>query len=272
MFTAFVPIVPPVNPPVTTGAFQLYKVPAGTTPFVPLVGVTVNNTPLQLTPVIAVTLAVGLIVTVTAKLAPVHVPDTGVTVYVALCCVFVGLTKVPLMFTAFVPIVPPVNPPVTTGAFQLYKVPAGTIPFVPLVGVTVNNTPLQLTPVIAVTLGVGLIVTVTAKLAPIHVPDTGVTVYVALCCVFVGLTKVPLMFTAFVPVVPPVNPPVTTGALQLYKVPAGTTPFVPLVGVTVNNTPLQLTPVIAVTLGVGLIVTVTAKLAPVHVPDTGVTV
>ena len=262
MFIAFVPPVPPVIPPVTVGADQLYKVPAGTIPFVPLVGVTVNNTPLQLTPVIAVTLAVGLIVTVTAKLAPVQVPDTGVTVYVALCWIFVGLNNVPLMFTAFEPVDPPVNPPVTTGALQLYKVPAGTTPFVPLVGVTVNNTPLQLTPVIAVTLATGLIVTVTAKLAPVQVPDTGVTVYVALCWVFVGLTKVPLMFIAFVPVVPPVNPPVTTGAFQLYKVPAGTTPFVPLVGVTVNNTPLQLTPVITVTLGVGLIVTVTVNVAP----------
>ena len=100
IFTAFVPAVPPVNPPVTVGADQLYKVPAGTTPFVPLVGVTVNNTPLQLTPVIAVTLATGLIVTVTAKLAPVQVPDTGVTVYVALCWVFVGLTKACLLYTS----------------------------------------------------------------------------------------------------------------------------------------------------------------------------
>ena len=178
----------------------------------------------------------------------------------------------PLIFTAFVPVVPPVNPPVTTGALQLYKVPAGTTPFVPLVGVTVNNTPLQLTPVIAVTLATGLIVTVTAKLAPVHVPDTGVTVYVALCWVFVGLTKVPLMFTAFVPIAPPVNPPVTTGAPQLYNVPAGTTPFVPLVGVTVNNTPLQLTPVIAFTLATGLIVTVKVKADPVQLPDTGVTI
>ena len=153
-------------------------------------------------------------------------------------------------------------PPVTNGALQLYKVPDGTMPFVPLVGVNVNNTPLQVIVVIAVTLATGLIVTVTAKLAPVHVPDTGVTVYVALCCVFVGLTKVPLMFIAFVPVVPPVNPPVTTGAPQLYNVPAGTTPFVPLVGVTVNNTPLQLTPVIAVTLATGLIVTVTVNVAP----------
>ena len=82
----------------------------------------------------------------------------------------------------------------------------------------------------------------------------------------------PLIFTAFVPEAPPVIPPVTDGVLQLYKVPAGTTPSVPLVGVNVNNTPLQVIVVIAVTLAVGLIVTVTAKLAPVHVPDTGVTV
>ena len=144
-------------------------------PFTPLVGVTVNNTPLQLTPVIAVTLATGLIVTVTAKLAPVQVPDTGVTVYVALCCVFVGLTKVPLIFTALDPVVPPVNPPVTTGAFQLYKVPAGTTPFVPFTGLTVNNTPLQLTPVIAVTLGVGFNVTVKVNVEPTPHGELGVT-------------------------------------------------------------------------------------------------
>ena len=54
--------------------------------------------------------------------------------------------------------------------------PDGTIPLFILTGITVNNTPLQLTVVIAVTLAVGLIVTVTAKLAPVHVPDTGVIV------------------------------------------------------------------------------------------------
>ena len=172
---AFVPSAPPVIAPVTVGALQLYKVPAGTIPFVPFVGVTVNNTPLQVTPVIAVTLAVGLTVTVTVNVVPVQVPDIGVTVYVAVCWVFVGFTKVPLILIAFVPIAPPVIAPVTVGALQLYKVPAGIIPFVPLVGVRVNNTPLHVTPVIAVTLAVGLILMVTVKLAPVQVPDIGVT-------------------------------------------------------------------------------------------------
>ena len=67
--------------------------------------------------------------------------------------------------------------PVTVGALQLYKVPAGTIPFVPFVGVTVNNTPLQVTPVIAVTLAVGLTVTVTVNVVPTpQLTVVGVTV------------------------------------------------------------------------------------------------
>jgi hypothetical protein len=48
-------------------------------PFVLLTGLTVNVTPLQLTVVIAVTTAVGLIVTVTVNVAPVQFPDNGVT-------------------------------------------------------------------------------------------------------------------------------------------------------------------------------------------------
>jgi hypothetical protein len=78
----------------------------------------------------------------------------------------VGFVNVPLIFIALVPGAPPVIPPVTDGALQLYKVPAGTIPFVTFVGVTVNNTPLQVTPVIAVTDATGLILTVTVKVDP----------------------------------------------------------------------------------------------------------
>ena len=43
------------------------------------------------------------------------VPVTGVTVYVAVWKVLVGLTSVPLIFAAAVPVAPPVIPPVTTG-------------------------------------------------------------------------------------------------------------------------------------------------------------
>ena len=74
---------------------------------------------------------------------------------------------------------PPVKPPVTLGALQLYNVPAGTIPLVVFTGLTVNSTPLQLTVVIAFITAVGLIVTVTVNAAPVQFPDNGVTVYVA---------------------------------------------------------------------------------------------
>jgi hypothetical protein len=134
-----------------------------------------NATPLQLTPVIAVISAVGLIVTVTVNVAPVQLPDNGVTIYVAVCAVLVGLCRLPFTVVAFVALTPPVSPPVVTGALQLYKVPAGTMPLVRFDGLTVNATPLQLTPVIAVISAVGLIVTVTVNVAPVQLPDNGVT-------------------------------------------------------------------------------------------------
>ncbi len=145
-------------------------------PLVILVGLTVNNTPLQLTAVIALITAVGLMVTVTVNAAPVQLPDNGVTIYVAVCAVFVGLVKLPLINDAFVALDKPVIPPVTVGTDQLYKVPAGTIPFVLLVGLTVNVTPLQLTVVIALITAVGLMVTVTVNVAPVQLPDNGVTI------------------------------------------------------------------------------------------------
>ncbi len=85
------------------------------------------------------------------------------------------------------------------------------------------------------------------------------------------MVKIPLTATAFVPVVPPVIAPVTDGADQLYNVPDGITPFVTFVGVTVNNTPLQVTPVIAVIDADGFTVTVTVNVAPVQLPERGVT-
>jgi len=74
------PAAPPVIPPVTTGAGQLYVVPAGTTPLVPLTGVILKATPVQTVAVIGVIAAAGFTVTVRLKLAPAHVPDVGVTV------------------------------------------------------------------------------------------------------------------------------------------------------------------------------------------------
>jgi hypothetical protein len=118
----------------------------------------------------------------------------------------------------------------------------------------------------------GLIVTVTVNVAfAPQLTVVGVTIYVAVCAALVGLLKLPLIIAAPVADAPPVRPPVTDGTDQLYVVPAGTIPFVPLVGVNVNDTPLQLTVVIAVITAVGLIVTVTVKTEPKQVPVIGVT-
>ena len=76
--------------------------------------------------------------------------------------------------------------------------------------------------------------TVTVNELPAHVPDVGVTVYVAVCAVVVGLLSVPLIVLCADPDAPPVTPPVTAGALQLYVVPAGTPD-----GVTVKPLPLH---------------------------------
>ena len=62
-------VAPPVNP-VPVGADQLYNVPAGTTPFVTSVGVTVNCTPVQVVVLIGVMIPTGLTVTVTVNGAP----------------------------------------------------------------------------------------------------------------------------------------------------------------------------------------------------------
>ena len=55
--------------------------------------------------------------------------------------------------------------------------------------------------------------------------------------------------------------PVTDGALQLYNVPAGTTPFVTSVGVTLNITPLHVVVLIGLIIPTGLTVTVTVNVA-----------
>ena len=67
-------------PAVTLGADQLYVNPAGTIPFRPLVGVNVKVTPLQVTVLIAVIVAVGLIVTVSTNVNPVQLPEVGVII------------------------------------------------------------------------------------------------------------------------------------------------------------------------------------------------
>ena len=88
----------------------------------------------------------------------------------------VGLTRLPVMFVALSPDAPPVIPPVTIGADQLYTVPAGTIPLVIFVGVTVKLTPSQLTAVIAVIVAFGFKVSVNWNDAPVQPFVIGVTV------------------------------------------------------------------------------------------------
>ena len=81
-------------PPVTPGTLQLYKVPTGITPFVPFVGVTTKPTPLQVTVVIAVIIPAGLMVTVTVNgVAAPQFTVLGVTMYTAVCAIFVGLAN-----------------------------------------------------------------------------------------------------------------------------------------------------------------------------------
>ena len=63
--------------------------------------------------------------------------------------------------------------------------------------------------------------------------------------VLVGLVKVPDISAALVALIPPVSPPVTEGADQLYTVPGCTTPFVPFDGLRLKATPLHLMAVIA---------------------------
>jgi hypothetical protein len=160
-------------------------------------------------------------------------------------------------------VAPPVTLPVNVGAFQLYLVNNGTIPFVPSVGVTTNGNPLQVTVVIAVTSGVGFSVTITVNAAPVQLPDNGVTLYVTVCVVFVRLLNNPYTVSRLsVADAPPVTVPVNVGALQLYKLLSGTMPFVTLVGVTTNGTPLHVTVVIVVISAVGGTVTVTVNGAP----------
>src|SRR5450756_1817037 len=119
------------------------------------------------------------------------------------------------MFTSAVPAAPPVIPPVTAGDGQVYVVDAGTIPLVPSAGDDVKLLPLHIVAFILEMAGFGSTVTVTVKVAPVQVPDFGVTVYVAVCRIFVELPSAPLMFAALVTAAPPVRPPETVGAAHV---------------------------------------------------------
>jgi hypothetical protein len=157
------------------GALQLYVVPEGIVP----VNETVNPTPEQVVRFTLLITAVGNTCTVTVNPGEVQPPVTfGVTKYVAVCILLVVFDKVPATEPDVVLSAPPVIPPVTVGAFQLYVVPEGIVP----VKAAVNPTPVQ---VLSVTLLIdanGNTLTVTVNPAEVQPPGTfGVTKYVAVC-------------------------------------------------------------------------------------------
>ena len=87
------------------------------------------------------------------------------------------MVNVPIIVAALVPDKPPVIPPVTIGADQLYNVPLGTIPLVLFTGVALKVTPLQVVAVIGVITAVGFKVNVKINDAPVpHVAVDGVMV------------------------------------------------------------------------------------------------
>ena len=120
----------------------------------------------------------------------------------------------PVILASPVPGPPPVIPPVTEGADQVYVVFAGTRPLVTSTGVSVNVPPLQIVVLMLVTAGIGLTVTVIVNVAPVQLPETGVTVYVAVPDTLSAFTSVPVM-VAPEPDVPPVIDPLTEGIPQL---------------------------------------------------------
>ena len=263
---------PPVTPPVTVGNDQLYVVPSGMIVVGALfVSRCVNVPPLHIVSLCAGTTGVGLIVTVNVNTAPAHpVGDNGVITYVAVCTVLVGLVNVPVMILCNVPDAPPVTPPVTVGADQLYFVPTGTIssPLMPppLTGVNTKLSLLHIISSLALIEGFGLIVTVNVNTSPGHpVGDNGVITYVAVCTVLVGLVSVPVIILVPLADAPPVTPPVTVGDDQLYVVPTGTIVVGALFIIEcINVVPLHTVSLCAGITGIGLIVTVNVNTAPAH--------
>jgi hypothetical protein len=253
------------------------------------VGVIENAVALHIDVVWFAITGLGLIVTLTVNVTPTHAPaapEVGVTVYVAVWTMLVGLVSVCAMeATPVTCALDPVMPPDTTGAGHVYVVPAGTIVAAvgtPLAGVIENALPLQMVADCAGITGFGLTVTATWNVAPTHepaAPEVGVTVYVTVCTALVGLVNVWLMFgwgTAWA--LAPVTPPVMTGAPHVYVVPAGTMVAedgTPSDGAIVNAVPLQIEGVWFAITGFGFTVTVNVKFAPTQAPaapDFGVTV
>ena len=163
---------PPMNP-IPVGTDQVYRVPAGITPLVPSTGVTLKLTPLQVTVVIGVTIAVGSTVTVRVNGKLVPQPAFGVTKYVAVTAELVILFSVPVIeATSLVWDTPPVKP-VPVGVVHVYTVPAGTIPLDPFTGITVKLIPLQIVVDMALILATGLIATINVN--DVAFPQFGVT-------------------------------------------------------------------------------------------------
>jgi hypothetical protein len=101
----------------------------------------------------------------------------------------------------------------------------GTTFPLPFINASVNALPLHTVSTVSLIDGVGFTVIEIVKGAPLQDPNvgsvTGVTVYVAVWFEFVLLTRLPVIEVWLVPDAPPVIPPVTGGAGQLYVVPAG---------------------------------------------------
>lgn len=112
------PAEPPVKP-VPDGADHEYTVLLGITFGAVELGVTENEVELHVCVVISAIVGTGFTVTVNVNGNPEQVPETGIIVYVAECVILVELINIPEMVDAFVPLVPPVIPPVTVGAGQL---------------------------------------------------------------------------------------------------------------------------------------------------------
>ena len=245
-----------------------------------LAGVKLNALGLHVVATVLLFIAgLGSIVTVTVKVAPTQLPDApdvGVTVYTAVTGALVVFVSVPLI-DAPLPATPPVKP-APAGAPQVYVVPAGTMPSTPLTGVKLNALGLQVVATVLLLIeGFGFIVTVTVKVAPTQLPaapDVGVTVYTAVTGALVVLVSVPLI-EAPLPATPPVNP-APAGTPHEYVVPAGTIPSTPSTGVKLNALGLHVVATVLLFIeGLGLIVTVTVKVAPTQLPaapDVGVTV
>jgi hypothetical protein len=150
--------------------------------------------------------------------------------------------NVPLILEPL-PAAPPVIPPVTVGAVQVYVVPDGTVPLIPFVGVTVNGIPVQIAEFMVVIAG----------------PLTTDTGEVVLLQPVVVEVKVNVDVPMETPVTIPELETEATAGLLLSQVP-------PVVGdnVVVELPQMEVPPVI---LTAGSVFTVTGLVVPVHPVD-----